>query len=149
MKTAIRRASPVPTFASPALILLALAASSAHAAAYQNEHFSEFETQLKAGQVHEATINKRLRSVRVTLTDGRHVLAQYAPHEEPRVKSELEAKHVPVTVLTPSQAKKEHLKRPVHHKLRYIAGGIVIGVVVIAGGVILYRRRRRAAQGYQ
>jgi LPXTG-motif cell wall-anchored protein len=31
----------------------------------------------------------------------------------------------------------------VHHKLRYIAGGILIGIIVIVGGVLLFRRRRR------
>ena len=61
--------------------------------------------------------------------------------EEPHVRSELEAKHVPVSVLSTSQAKKEQGKRPVHHKLRYIAGGIVIAIIVIVGGVALYNRR--------
>jgi hypothetical protein len=116
---------------------------------YQSEHFSVFEAQLKAGQISEATINKRLRSVRVTLNDGRHVLTQYAPHEEPKVKAELVARHVPVTVLSPSQAKKEHLKRGVHHKIRYIVGGVVIAIVVIVGGVILYNRRKRTAGGFR
>jgi hypothetical protein len=146
MKTAIRLASPVLTLAALAFALLALAASSA-LGAYQIEHFSVFEAQLKAGQIHAATINKRLRTVRVTLNDGRLVLAQYAPHEEPRVKAELVARHVPVTVLSPSQAKKEHLKKSVHHKIRYIVGGVVIAIVVIVGGVILYNRRKRAAGG--
>jgi len=149
MKTAIRRASPLLTLAALAAALLALTASSALGAVYQIEHFSVFEAQLKAGQIHEATINRRLRTVRVTLNDGRHVLAQYAPHEEPKVKAELVARHVPVTVLSPSQAKKEHLKRGVHHKIRYIVGGVVIAIVVIVGGVILYNRRKRAAGGYR
>jgi hypothetical protein len=149
MNPAIRRASPVLTLAALAVALLALAASSAlGAVGYQIEHFSVFEAQLKAGQIHEATINKRLRTVRVVLNDGRHVLAQYAPHEEPKVKAELMARHVPVSVLSPSQAKKEHLKRGVHHKIRYIVGGVVIAIVVIVGGVILYNRRKRAGGAY-
>jgi hypothetical protein len=146
MKTAIRRFPPVLAILSLALVLMALAASPAPAAVgYVHESFSEFESQLTAGQIHEATINKRLRTVRLTLTDGRHMLAQYSPHEEPHVLSLLKSHHVPVSVLSASQAKKEQAKRPVHHKLRYIAGGIVVAVVVIVGGVVLYNRRRRAA----
>jgi hypothetical protein len=149
MKTAIRRPSPVLTLASLALATLTLTASSAHAAvSYVHESFPEFEAQLKAGQIGEATINKRVRSVRVLLTDGRHVLVKYAPKEEGHVARELRAHHVTVSVLTPTQAKTEASKAPVHHKLRYIAGGIVIAVVVIVGGVLLYNRRKRAAQDY-
>ena len=59
--------------------------------------------------------------------------------------SELKKRHVPVTVLTEAQAKKEQSKGKVHHKLRYIAGGIVIAVIVIVGGVLLYNRRKREA----
>jgi hypothetical protein len=149
MKTAIRRTAPVLTtfslaLAVLALAVLALAASPATAAVgYVHESFPEYEAQLKGGQIREATINKRLRRVRVTLTDGRHMLAQYAPHEEPHVLRELHDHHVSVTVLNTSQAKKEQGKRPVHHKLRYIVGGILIAVVVIVGGVVLYNRRRR------
>jgi hypothetical protein len=146
MKTAIRRVPPVLTSLVLALALLALATSSAHGAVgYQKESFLEFESQLKAGQIHEATINRRLRTVRLFLTDGRHMLAQYAPHEEPHTLKILRESHVHTSVLSESQAKKEQAKRPVHHKLRYIAGGIVIAVVVIVGGVLLYNRRRREA----
>jgi ATP-dependent Zn protease len=150
MNTAIRRATPLLlTLSSLALILLALAASGAHGAvAYQDESFPEFESQLKAGQIHEATINKRLRTVRLTLKDGRYVRAKYAPHEEPHVLRELKEHHVAVSVLSTAQAKKEQGKRPVKHKLRYIVGGVVIAVVVILGGVVLYNRRRRAAHDY-
>jgi hypothetical protein len=147
MKSAIRRLLPALALASLALAVLALGAGSAAGAVkYAPESFSEYEAQLKAGQIHEVTINKRLRTVRVTLADGRHVLAKYAPGEEPRVRSELEAKHVAVAVLNSSQGKPKS-KKPVHHKLRYIAGGILIAIIVIVGGVWLYNRRRRAAAG--
>jgi hypothetical protein len=144
MKIAIGRARHALTLAMMLLAVLALSASAAYGAVgYVHESLPEFEAQLKAGQIREATINRRLRSVRVTLTDGRHMRAQYARGEEPHVRSALEAKHVAVSVLTTSQPKQEHVKRPVHHKLRYIAGGIVIAIVVIVGGVALYNRRKQ------
>ena len=147
MKTAIRRVPPVLTVLSLALVLLALSATGATAASvgYAQETYAAYEAQLNTGQIREATINKRLRSIRILLTNGRLVKAQYQPHEEPKVLKELKAHKVKVTVLTVEQAKKEQGKRPVKHKLRYIAGGIVVAVIVIVGGVVFYNRRRREA----
>ena len=147
MKAAIRRVLVLLVMAPGALAMLAPAASAAPGTVgYQHESLAQFEAQLKGGRIHEATINKRLRSVRLSLTDGRHMLAQYAPHQEPRVLAELKARGVPVSVLG-ATAKKKAGKKAVHHKLRYIAGGIVIAVVVIVGGVMLYNRRRRPIEG--
>jgi hypothetical protein len=50
-----------------------------------------------------------------------------------------------VTTLKPAEAAKEASKAPVHHKLRYIAGGILIAVIVIVGAVLLVDRRRKTA----
>ncbi|MEA2314471.1 MAG: hypothetical protein QOI03_1163 [Solirubrobacteraceae bacterium] len=112
---------------------------------YTHESLAAYRQQLASGQVTALTINKRIRRVHVTLKDGRHLLALYGPHEEPKVAAEAQAKHVPVTVLKPAQAAKEAAKIPVHHKLRYIAGGILIAVIVVVGAVLLIDRRRKAA----
>ena len=69
----------------------------------------------------------------------------YPKGQEPRVRKQLAAKHIPVTVLTHSAAVAEANKKPVHHKLRYIAGGIVLALIVIAGVVLLARRQRTQA----
>jgi ATP-dependent Zn protease len=146
MKTAIRRSSPALAVLPLALVVLALAASAAPAAVhYVDETYHEYETQLKEGQIREAVINKRLRTIRITLSDGRHVRAQYPRHEEPHVMKQLHSHHVIASVLSEEQAKKEQAAIPVHHKLRYIIGGVGIAVIVIVGGVVLYNRRRRAA----
>jgi hypothetical protein len=123
---------------------LALSPAAFAAPKYQKESEAEFQRQLSAGEIREAIINKRVRSVRVTLTDGSRRLARYPAKQEPRVFTELRAKGVSVTVLTPAAAKSEAAKAPVHHKLRYIAGGILVAVIVVVGGVLLYNRRRRA-----
>jgi hypothetical protein len=149
MKTTIRPFSTALALAAVALAALALAASSAPGAVtvkYPPEGFPTYEAQLSGGQIKEVTINKRLRTIRVTLTDGRHVLAKYSPHEEPRVVETLKAHHIPVFVLTPAQAAKEKTRGTVHHKIRYIAGGVLIAIIVIVGGVWLYNRRKRAAE---
>jgi hypothetical protein len=138
--------------AVPAVALLAcafvLCASAAYAAEvtvhYTKESIQAYEQQLASGQIQAATFNKKVRSMHLTLKDGRYVLVNYPAHEEPTLAAALEAKKVPVTVLKPAAAAKEAAK-PVHHKLRYIAGGILVVVILVVGGVLLVDRRRKLA----
>ncbi len=111
---------------------------------YAPESFATYQQQLAAGKVKAVTINKRVRSLRLTLKDGSYVLAKYKPHEEKKVASALEAKGVSITVLQPSEAAKEVVKKPVKHKLRYIAGGILVVVVVVVGLVLFVDRKRKS-----
>jgi hypothetical protein len=119
-------------------------AAAAATVTFQKESVQAYEKQLSSGQITEATINKRVRSVHLTLKDGSHVLVKYAAHEEGKFAAALEAKGVPVTVLKPAAAAKE-VAKPVHHKLRYIAGGVLVVVIVVVGGVLLLDRRRKLA----
>jgi ATP-dependent Zn protease len=109
---------------------------------YTDETLQQYEQQLSRGQVKSVTINKRLRSLRVTLKDGSHVKARYKAKGEPEQVAKLEAKHVPFKVLSPAAAEAEAKKVPRHHKLRYIAGGALLVVIVVVGGVLYFRRRR-------
>jgi hypothetical protein len=127
------------------LVFLAVAAPIAAAqgaVSYRHESEAEYTQQLAGGQIASAIINKRLRTIRITLKDGRHVLAKYPPKQEPRVLSELKAKGVRVTVLGKALAVAEEKKVPKKHKLRYIVGGVLIAIVVVVGGVLLYNRTR-------
>jgi hypothetical protein len=110
---------------------------------YKKESYAEYQQQLAARQIKSVTINKRLRSLRVTLKDGTHVLAKYGRKEEPKVASALAAKHVSVTILKPVQATKEASATPHKHKLRYIAGGILVVAIVVVAGVLLFDRGRK------
>lgn len=128
----------------------ALSASSAAAAEgavhYTKESLQSYEHQLAAGQIQSATFNKRIRSLHLTLKDGTLVLVHYGPKEEPKLAAALTAKGVPVTVEQKSVAAKEAgPAKPVHHKLRYIVGGILIVVVIVIGAVLLVDRRRKQA----
>jgi hypothetical protein len=111
-------------------------------AAYQKESIQEYEKQLAGAQIAEATFNKRVRNVHLTLKDGRKVLVKYAKGEEPKLAAQLREKGVPVTILAPAAAAKE-AKKPVKHKLRYIAGGILVLVVIVVGAVLLIDRKRK------
>ncbi len=128
-----------------AVLLLALPAAglAAEESVHTPESLSAFESQLKAKQVASVTVNKRLRSMRVTLTDGKLYLAKYPPKDSAVWIAKLKAEHLNVTVLTPTQAKKEIGKKPVKHKIRYIVGGVVLVLIVIGVVVLLLRRRRQ------
>jgi hypothetical protein len=125
-------------------MLLGGAAQASAEVKYQHESEQEWKSQLASGQIASVIINKRAQSLRTTLKDGRYVLANYRKHQSPRVESELSANHVPFSVLSKAQSAKLAKTAPVHHKLRYIAGGILIGIIVIVGAVLLFRRRTRA-----
>lgn len=141
-----RNLTRLPVLACLALALLAPAAGAAEGTVtYTHEDLKAYEQQLARGQIQSATFNKRVRSLHLTLKDGRHVLYKYGPKQEPTLAAALHAKGVPVTVLKPAEADREAKKTPVHHKLRYIAGGILIAVIVIVGTVLLVDRRRKAA----
>ena len=135
------------TLAVLALSLM-LAASSAAAAEsavhYTKESLQAYEQQLAAGKIQAATFNKRIRSLHLTLKDGTLMLVHYGPKEQPKLAAALQAKGVPVTIEQKAAATKEAAK-PVKHKLRYIAGGILVVVVVVIGAVLLVDRRRKLA----
>jgi hypothetical protein len=111
---------------------------------YVPESEAAFAKQLAGRGIESVIVNKRLRSVRITLKDGSHVLAKYPKHEEPETVARLQAKGVSVTVLATKQAEKEAGKgKHHHHKIRYIVGGVLIVVIVIVVGVLLFNRTRR------
>ena len=116
-------------------------AAGASARAYESE--ADFAKQLAGREVKSVVINKRLRSMRVTLADGRQVFARYPKKQEPQTASRLQARGVAVTVLSKQEAEKEAGPKKSHHKIRYLVGGAVILVIVIAAAVLIFNRRRR------
>ncbi len=140
-----RKALLLPLISCLALALPPSVAGAAEGTVkYTRETLQAYEQQLASGQIQSATFNKRVRSLHLTLKDGRHMLVKYAAHGEPALAAQLAAKGVPVTIKNPAEAAKE-AKKPVKHKLRYIAGGILVVVVVVVAGVLLFDRRRKTA----
>jgi hypothetical protein len=130
------------------LALLALFAGGATARAaettptYTHETLSQALAQLKAGEIQSVVVNKRLRSLRITLKDGSHVFAKYGKKEGPKYYAQITAKGIPLSFLTVTAAKKEQEHATTHHKIRYIVGGVVIVGIVIAAVILIMRRRR-------
>jgi hypothetical protein len=138
-----RLARPMLTLSCAAALLLLAVAPAAAEIKYVRITEPEWKAQLTSGQIASVIINKRAQSLRTTLKDGRYVLANYPKHQSPRVESELREHHVPFTVLSKTQAESLAKKAPVHHKIRYIAGGILIAIIVVVGAVLYIRRRGR------
>jgi Holliday junction resolvase len=112
---------------------------------YNKENLAEYESQLDGGQVQSIVVNKRTRSLRITLKNGEHVFVKYAKKTGPKYYAAVKAHHVSLTFLTPAQAKAE--QKRAGHKIRYIAGGALILVLAIVGGILYYNRGRQAARG--
>jgi hypothetical protein len=123
-----------------AALLVAVSVASAAAVRFTHESFQDFQRQLSAGQVKAVTFNKKAHTVHVTLGDGRHVLASYPPREEPSLAAQIQAKGATVTVQKKNKAK------AVHHKLRYIAAGVLLVLIVIVAAVLALNRRRPPAR---
>ena len=126
-----------------AMLVLSTASTDAATIVYEPVSETVFLHELDSGQVASATINKRARSVRVTLKDGSYVKVKYPKHHEPRMYALIKSRGVPVAILSEAQAKAELKSKPVHHKIRYIVGGVLIVVIVVVAAVLLINRRRR------
>jgi hypothetical protein len=145
MNRPTRRLASTLTAVCLALALTLSAVAGADAAEgihYTKEGLQEYEKQLNGGEIQSVTVNRKLRSLRITLKNGSHVLATYPKSNFPAEESKLKAHHVTVTVLSSTAANKELKEKPKHHKIRYIVGGVLIVVIVIVGAVLLLRGRR-------
>jgi ATP-dependent Zn protease len=101
------------------------------------ESYQALLGQINAGQVRSAVINRKPHTIKVTLDDGSVQRIDYPPADEKQLSNSLR-KHGAVVKI----AKKKKAKKAVHHRLRYIAAGI-LGVVVVVGLVLLILRGRR------
>lgn len=122
-------------------LTLPLQAVAAGTPQFTKETQQAFEAQLKSGQIASATFNKRIRSLRITLKRGQHFTYTYPKKGSPAVEAKLRAHHVTFTKLSTTEAKKD-AKKPAKHKIRYIAGAVVIVLILIAALVLVLRRRQ-------
>ena len=119
----------------------AIAAGAVH---YEHEELAALEGQLHHGEVHALAFHPGTGSghIHASLNDGRHMTVLYSESEQARLVALARTDHAPVAIATA----KSKTAKPVHHKLRYIAGGILIVVIVVVAAVLLIDRRRKLGE---
>ncbi len=118
-------------------LLLGLAAAPALATHFQRESYSELLAQLHHREVVAVVLHPQGYKAHASLSGGGHFTVVYTPAEVPLLHAASLAGGSSFTIAT---AKPK--STTVHHKLRYIAGGILIVVIVVVLVVLLIGRRR-------
>jgi hypothetical protein len=121
----------------------ALAATAIH---FQSESLPALETQIGHHEVHALSFHPGTGTghIHASLNDGRHMTVIYATSEQPQLITKARAEGIRVTI---AKAKPKAAKPAVHHKLRYIAAGILVVVIVVVAAVLLIDRRRKLGEG--
>jgi hypothetical protein len=124
-------------------VISALAASGALAVAVKiTESYPALQAQVKADQVRDAVFNKKAHTVHIVLKSLTRENVLYPSHQYLALTAQLKAQGAKI-LLTHAKVK----KKSTHHKLRYIAGGIVVVAVIGIAGLLYVRRRRYMAEG--
>jgi len=118
------------------------AASAATVIHFQPESTSALTLQLHHREVHALTFHPMPAPghVHVSMNDGRHFTIVYTANEEARFVALARANGARYAVAV---AKPKAAAKPVHHTLRYVAGGILVLVIVVVAAVLLVDRRRK------
>jgi len=135
---------------SVACLLLACLAMSATALAatvihFEPESLPALEGQLHHGQVHALSFHPSASTghIHVSLNDGKHMTVAYVASEQAHVIALANAAGTPVVI---AQAKPKAAAKPAHHKLRYVAAGILVLVIIVVLAVLLIDRRRKLGE---
>jgi hypothetical protein len=124
-----------------ALSASAVAATVVH---FEPESVSALKTQENHAQVHALSFHpgKGTGHVHVSLDNGRHMTVAYATSEQAALLTVARENNTPVTIAKAKTA----TAKPAHHKLRYIAGGILVLVIIVVLTVLLIDRRRKLGE---
>jgi hypothetical protein len=143
-----RTALSVATLACVWLIMSAtgLAAAAIH---FQSESLTALEAQLghhevRALSFHSGPAGAATGHIHASLKDGQHMTVLYPTSEQAQLIALARTDSTRVTI---AKAKAKAAKPAVHHKLRYIAGGILVVVIVVVVAVLLIDRRRKLGGG--
>jgi hypothetical protein len=111
---------------------------------FQKESLQAYEGELHKGEVHAVTFHPGATTghLHVSLNNGGHMTVSYAASQQGKLVTQAQAVGARVKIATLKTKK----AAAVHHKLRYIAGGILIGVILVVLLVLLIGRRRAVAE---
>jgi hypothetical protein len=125
-----------------AMTATALGATPVH---FEAESLSALEGQLNQHQVHVLSFHPAAGTghIHVSLNDGRHMTVLYTSEEQAHLIAVANADGARVVI---AKAKPKAAAKPVHHTLRYIAGGIVVVVIIVVVAVLLVDRRRKLGE---
>jgi hypothetical protein len=127
-----------------ALAAIALAVPAGAATVhFQTETLSAYEGQLHHHEVHALTFHSGSETghLHISLDNGSHMTVAYPAAQQAKLVTQAREAGARVKIATVKPAKATAVK----HKLRYIAGGILILVILIVLGVLLIGRRRAVA----
>ncbi|HTA97104.1 MAG TPA: hypothetical protein VK730_05620 [Solirubrobacteraceae bacterium] len=124
--------------------VIAVPAGAATVVHFQQEGVQAYVVQLHKGEVHALTFHPGTTTghLHISMDNGKHYTVAYASSEQGKLVAEAQAGHARVQIAA-VQVKKT---APVKHKLRYIAGGILILVIIVVLIVLLIGRRRALAE---
>lgn len=144
-RTSTRRTNFALGFACLALVAVTLAVPAGAAAVhFKTESLKTYEGQLHHHEVHALTFHGASQTghLHVSLNNGDHMTVAYPAGEQGKLVTQAREAGARVQVATVKAAK---AATKVKHKLRYIAGGVLILVILIVLVVLLVGRRRAVA----
>jgi hypothetical protein len=116
-----------------ASVLLATPALATH---FQPESYAELLAQLHRREIVALVLHPTGPRAHASVRNGQHFTVLYTPAEVTPLRAAARAGGASFTIATAKP------KAPVHHKLRYIAGGVLIVVILVVLVVLLLGRRR-------
>lgn len=124
--------------------VIAVPAGAATVIHFQQESLQAYEAQLHKDEVHALTFHPGTPTghLHISMDNGTHYTVAYASSEQGKLVAAAQAGHARVQIAA-VQVKKT---APAKHKLRYIAGGILILVIIVVLIVLLIGRRRALAE---
>ncbi len=113
---------------------------------FEPESLSALKVQLGHHEVHLLSFHPAgsVGHIHVSLNGGRHMTVSYSSSEQAALVA---LAHTDGTRVLVATAKPKAAAKPVHHKLRYIAAGILVVVIVVVAAVLLIDRRRKLGEG--
>jgi hypothetical protein len=141
----IRRAATSAVTVACAFVLASTTALAATAIHFQPESLPALKEQLAHHEVHALAFHPAATEghIHVSMDDGRHLTVVYSTSEQTALVALGRSDGARVLIAT---AKPKAAAKPAHHKLRYIAAGILVVVIVVVAAVLLIDRRRKLGE---
>jgi hypothetical protein len=135
----------IALLAAALTLALTAGASAATVIHFQPESVSALKVQLGKHEVHALTFHPTPTPghMHVSMNDGQHFTVIYATAEQAQLVALARANGTRYAVAV---AKPKAAAKPVHHTLRYVAGGILVVVIIVVAAVLLVDRRRKLGE---